>query len=116
MKKLLSCLLLIALALSCAVSMAETAPATIIGFADGNYAFFGVDTTAGNADACELSVVDYKGGKALRVDVKSQTTAQITFEEIAEVLGEDVSTWGARMQCESSGAWSVYSVTVGQAH
>ena len=42
--------------------------------------------------------------------------AQITFEEIAEVLGEDVSTWGARMQCESSGAWSVYSVTVGQAH
>ena len=42
--------------------------------------------------------------------------AQITFEEIAEVLGEDVSTWGGRMQCESSGVWSVYSVTVGQAH
>ena len=31
-------------------------------------------------------------------------------------MGEDVSAWGARMQCESSGAWSVYSVTVGQAH
>ena len=116
MKELLSCLLLIALALSCAVSMAETAPATIIDFADGNYAFFGVDTTAGNADACELFVVDYKGGKALRVDVNSQTTAQITYEQIAAVVGEDVSTWGARMQCESSGAWSVYSVTVGQAH
>ena len=43
-------------------------------------------------------------------------TAQITFEEIAEVLGEDVSAWGNRMQCESSGVWSVYSVTVGQAH
>ena len=72
MKKLLSCLLLIALALSCAVSMAETAPATIIDFADGNYAFFGVDTTAGNADACVLSVVDYKGGKALHVDMKAK--------------------------------------------
>ena len=54
--------------------------------------------------------------------IQSQTAdtdgkiAQITFEEIAEVLGEDVSTWGDRMQCESSGAWSVYSITVGQAH
>ena len=54
--------------------------------------------------------------------IQSQTadtdgkTAQITFEEIAEVLGEDVSAWGNRMQCESSGVWSVYSVTVGQAH
>ncbi|MBQ8555576.1 MAG: hypothetical protein IJ438_06860, partial [Clostridia bacterium] len=42
-------------------------------------------------------------------------TAQITFEEIAAVCGEDVSTWGARMQCEASGAWSVYSVSVAQA-
>ena len=54
--------------------------------------------------------------------IESQTAdtdghvAQITFEEIAAVLGEDVSTWGDRLQCESSGAWSVYSVTVGQAH
>ena len=54
--------------------------------------------------------------------IESQTadtdgkTAQITFEEIAAVLGEDVSTCGDRLQCESSGAWSVYSVTVGQAH
>ncbi len=43
------------------------------------------------------------------------TTAQITFEEMAKVLGEDVSTWGARMQCEASGNWKVYSVSVGQA-
>ena len=72
MKKLLSWLLMIALLMSSAVALAETAPATIIDFADGNYAFLGVDMTAGNADACELSVVDYKGGKALRVDVKSK--------------------------------------------
>lgn len=43
-------------------------------------------------------------------------TAQITYEEIAAVCGEDVSTWGARMQCEADGAWSVYSVSVGMAH
>ena len=72
MKKLLSCLLLAALLLGCTAVLAEAAPATIIDFADGNYAFLGVDTVAGNADACELSVVDYNGGKALRVDVKSK--------------------------------------------
>lgn len=42
-------------------------------------------------------------------------TAQITWDELVAVLGEDVSTWGARMQCEASGNWSVYAVTVGQA-
>jgi len=42
-------------------------------------------------------------------------TAQITFEEMAAVLGEDVSTWGDRMQCESSGSWKVFAVNVGQA-
>ena len=72
MKKLLSCLLLIAMVMSCVTAMAESAPATIIDFVDGNYAFLGVDTTAGNADACELSVVDYNGGKALHVDVKAK--------------------------------------------
>ncbi len=43
----------------------------------------------------------------------SKTTAQITFEEIAAVLGEDVSAWGARLQCEAQTAWKVYSVKVG---
>ena len=44
----------------------------------------------------------------------SHSTAQITFEQIAAVLGEDVSAWGARLQCEASGAWEVYGVKVGQ--
>ena len=65
-------LLLLTLVMSCIPALAEEAPATVIDFADGNYAFFGVETTAGNADACELSVVDYKDGKAMRVDVKSK--------------------------------------------
>ena len=43
------------------------------------------------------------------------TTAQITWDEMAAVLGEDVSTWGARMQCEASGNWKVFAVNVGQA-
>ncbi|MDE7224327.1 MAG: hypothetical protein K2O34_11200, partial [Acetatifactor sp.] len=39
---------------------------------------------------------------------------QITYEQIAALCGDDKSTWGARMQCESSSAWEVYSVNVGQ--
>ena len=42
-------------------------------------------------------------------------TAQITYEQIAAVCGEDVSKWGARMQFESDGAWEVTSVCVGTA-
>ena len=41
-------------------------------------------------------------------------TAQITYEQIAAVCGDDASTWGARMQFESDGAWKVHAVTVGQ--
>ena len=44
----------------------------------------------------------------------SKNIAQITYEQIAAVLGEDTSAWGARLQCESSGDWEVYSVKVGQ--
>ena len=45
----------------------------------------------------------------------SKNIAQITYEQIAAVCGDDVSTWGARMQCEASGAWEVQSVKVGKA-
>lgn len=38
---------------------------------------------------------------------------QITYEQIAALCGDDVSTWGATMQCEASGAWEVYNVWVG---
>lgn len=44
----------------------------------------------------------------------SHSTAQITFEQIAAVLGDDISAWGTRLQCEASGAWEVYGVKVGQ--
>ncbi|MCC8046946.1 MAG: hypothetical protein LIP12_15935 [Clostridiales bacterium] len=47
--------------------------------------------------------------------VYNGSTCQITYEQLAEICGDDVSTWGARMQCEASGAWEVYSVTVGTA-
>ena len=93
MKKLLTCLLVAVLSLGCALAMAETAPATIIDFADGNYAFVGVDMTAGNADACELSVVDYKGGKALRVDVKSKVP--YVALNIEGLLGENYTKLAA---------------------
>lgn len=44
----------------------------------------------------------------------SKKVAQVTYEQLAALLGDDVSTWGARMQCEASGAWEVFSVKVGQ--
>ncbi len=50
--------------------------------------------------------------------IEQQTAAcngnicQVTYEQIAAVLGEDTSTWGARLQCESSGAWEVYSISI----
>ena len=45
----------------------------------------------------------------------SHNIAQITYEQIAAVCGDDVSTWGSTMQCEASGAWEVFSVKVGKA-
>ncbi len=42
-------------------------------------------------------------------------TCQVTYEQIAAVCGDDVSAWGTTMQCEASGAWEVYSVSVGTA-
>ena len=48
-------------------------------------------------------------------DVADGSIAQVTYEQIEALCGEDKSTWGAMMQCEGSSAWTVYSVTVGQA-
>lgn len=44
----------------------------------------------------------------------SRNIAQVTYEQIASMCGDDVSTWGSMMQCESDGNWEVFSVTVGQ--
>ena len=41
------------------------------------------------------------------------SVCQLTFEQIASLCGDDVSKWGARMQCEAGGAWEVFSVVVG---
>ncbi|MBQ7775428.1 MAG: hypothetical protein IJ379_05850 [Lachnospiraceae bacterium] len=43
------------------------------------------------------------------------STCYITYETLVEWLGEDVSTWGTTLQCESDGAWEVYSLRVGTA-
>ena len=57
--------------------------------------------------------IDGSGSDAAYIN-NTKTTAQITYEQITEKCGDDVSTWGARMQCEASGAWEVYSVKVGK--
>ena len=68
---------------------------------DGNWTRVGV----GNTD---------DSGK--EYDICNGTTCQVTFEMIAALEGsEDVSTWGARLQCESDTPWEVYGISVGQA-
>ena len=54
------------------------------------------------------------GGCGNGQDVVSGSHAYITYELIEQFCGSDVSTWGARMQAEASGAWTVYSVRIGQ--
>lgn len=44
----------------------------------------------------------------------AKNIVQIPFELIVEYLGEDVSTWGDKLQCESMKDWQVHSVKVGQ--
>ena len=50
------------------------------------------------------------GGQSVRLN----GVCQVTYEQIAAICGDDVSTWGAEMQCESDTAWEVFSVSVGQ--
>ncbi|MBO5054922.1 MAG: hypothetical protein J6C64_01005 [Lachnospiraceae bacterium] len=57
----------------------------------------------GNADGSGSDCAAFNG-----------STCQVTYEQIAALCGDDVSTWGSTMQCEASGAWEVYSVAVGQ--
>ena len=45
----------------------------------------------------------------------SATTAQITYEQLAAALGEDKTTWGARMQFEAQTNWEVFGIKVGTA-
>ena len=40
--------------------------------------------------------------------------AYITYEQIAAVVGEDKSTWGARLQFEAVTDWEVYGIRVGK--
>ena len=41
------------------------------------------------------------------------THCQISYEMIAEQCGEDVSTWGDRIQFEATGDWVVNSASIG---
>ena len=43
----------------------------------------------------------------------SNGVAQIDYDQIVAICGEDKSTWGATIQCEGSSAWEVFSIKVG---
>lgn len=62
-----------------------------------------------DAEAGWMRVGDGTNGQA----VTDGSKAYIPYEMIAEYCGDDVLTWGARMQCEASGAWEVFGVKVG---
>lgn len=130
LKKVLSWILCAVLMLSSVSTLAETvesptgetaaaATATVIDFADGNYAFLGIESVAGNADASVLSVVDYNGGKALRVDVKAKVP--YIAVNVEGLLGENLSklakiTFDVGVELGSDGKFyaasgKVYTVT-----
>ncbi len=44
----------------------------------------------------------------------SKNVAQVTYEQLVAVYGDDKTKWGKMFQCESDTAWDVYSVKVGQ--
>ena len=89
MKKVLSFLLTMAILVSMVtVAGAESAPVTVIDFEDGNMSFLGLDMTAGNADAAGLSVVDYNGSKALKVDVQGKVP--YVALNLEGLLGENI--------------------------
>lgn len=87
--KFFSWLLVVALVLSMAgVSLAEDSAASI-DFEDGVFGFVGMAMDAGNADESVLSVVDYNGSKALKVDI--QTKVPYVAFELSGLLGENVA-------------------------
>ena len=69
---------------------------------------YGVDNVAAIGDA------DGSGQQYARVN-NAKNIAQVTYEQIAAVCGDDVNTWGSGFQCESDGDWSVSSVKIGTA-
>ena len=53
------------------------------------------------------------GNNGTAIKNKAGTIARIPYEMIAKYCGDDKSAWGARMQCEASGPWQVFDVSVG---
>ena len=90
MKKLVSWLLIAVLAIGmCAAASAEAAASDKIAFEDGEFGFLGLSMAKGNADAAELSVVDYNGGKALKV--VSQGKAPYVAFNLEGLVGDQIA-------------------------
>ena len=62
-----------------------------------------------------LGVGDFDGsGQGYTYYNNSKTIAQFTYEQIAEILGEDTSAWDKSIFIESDGDFEVFSVKIGQ--
>lgn len=77
----------------CGAALAEAPAATAIDFEDGVFAFVGMDSVKGNADASVLSVVDYNGSKALKVE--SQGKVPYVAFNLEGLLGENIAKLNA---------------------
>ena len=64
-----------------------------------------------DASAGWMRVGDGTNGSAACINGK----CYITYEQIAKFCGDDISTWGGRLQVESDTAWEVYGARVGTA-
>lgn len=68
-----------------------------------------------NAGWMRVGVGDCDGsGQEYSYLNNSKNIAQITYEQIAAICGDDPSTWGQCIQCESDGDFEVYSVKIAQ--
>jgi hypothetical protein len=81
-KKILAAICAAAMALSLSIPTYATTGDGCVDFEDGNYeAFAWLNTTDGDSDQSELSLVDYNGSKQLAVKVVDATkTAKLRFE------------------------------------
>lgn len=59
-------------------------------FEDGKYDFIMLNTAPGNADKSEISIVDFNGSKALKVDVKENKIPYVAID-VSSLVGDKIT-------------------------
>ncbi len=74
----------------------EKPPVTVtegegVTFEDGKFDFIMLNTAPGNADKSELSIVDFNGSKALKVDVKENKIPYVAID-VSSLVGDKIAS------------------------